>query len=133
MPEKKEGNTMTCKNCGTELTCRKKDYGGNFASTLQWQNPSGSAHYKTSNGKDFTCNIPEEEEKKPGETPKVPDYIPNTPSNAEDILHIKNKVDSIHEMAAAVFQIMVDLQLTQDPKIKELFQKLKEKNGTKVQ
>lgn len=62
MVEKKEGNTMTCNNCGIELICRIKDYGGGFEAKPQWQNENGEAHYHTSNGKDFTCNVPKDDE-----------------------------------------------------------------------
>jgi len=58
MVEKKEGNTMTCNGCGTKLICRIKDYAGDFEAKPQWQNENGEAHYHTNNGKDFTCNIP---------------------------------------------------------------------------
>jgi len=62
MVEKKEGNTMTCNSCGTELICRIKDYGGGFEAKPQWQNENGEAHYHTNNGKDFTCNVPKDDE-----------------------------------------------------------------------
>jgi hypothetical protein len=67
MVEKKEGNTMDCRNCGTLLTCREKHYkaSGNFPekTVLQWQNDDGAAHYSTKDGKNFTCNIPDDESK----------------------------------------------------------------------
>lgn len=110
MPEKKEGATMTCKGCGTELTCRSKDYGGNFAATLQWQNQDGSAHYKTTNGKDFTCNIPEgEESTTPSTTSK--DLNSFSPSLDEKFEHINHELESIKEMTASMFNILVDIQL----------------------
>ena len=59
---KKEGATQTCGKCGTDLVCRMKEYGGNFAPTLQWQNYSGEAHFKTTDGKTYVCNVPDEEE-----------------------------------------------------------------------
>lgn len=61
MVTKKEGATMTCTSCDTDLICRLKDYGGKFTPSLQWQNHDGSAHYKTSDGRNFTCNIPDEQ------------------------------------------------------------------------
>lgn len=64
MVDKKEGATMTCNNCDTDLICRKKDYGGNYKATLQWQNEDGTAHYLTKDGKNFTCVIPEDEREK---------------------------------------------------------------------
>ncbi len=68
MVDKVEGAETTCKSCATKLVCRTKDYGGNYKSTLQWQNQDGTAHYKTTNGKDFTCNISNEE---PTHSPNV--------------------------------------------------------------
>lgn len=62
MVEKKEGNTMTCNNCGTKLICRIKEYSGDFEAKPQWQNENGEAHYHTNNGKDFTCNVPKDDE-----------------------------------------------------------------------
>ena len=62
MVEKIEGATMTCLNCNTDLICRLKEYGGNYKSSLQWQNEDGTAHYSTKDGKNFTCNIPTDDE-----------------------------------------------------------------------
>jgi len=62
MPQKKEGATMECQNCGADLICRKKDYGGGYEPTLQWQNFDGTAHYSTKDGKNFTCSIPDDDE-----------------------------------------------------------------------
>jgi len=53
---------MTCLSCGTELICRIKDYGGGYEAKPQWQNEDGSAHYSTKDGKDFTCNVPKDDE-----------------------------------------------------------------------
>ena len=61
MVTKKEGAQMSCKSCGADLICHTKEYGGTYAATLQWQNSDGTAHYKTSDGKNFSCNIPEED------------------------------------------------------------------------
>ncbi len=60
MVAKKEGAIMTCTQCDCELICRLKDYGGNYPPSLQWQNYDGTAHYKTTDGKNFECNVPEE-------------------------------------------------------------------------
>ncbi len=62
MVEKKEGAEMTCRSCGTDLICRMKEYKGDFAPKLQWQNEDYSAHYNTKDGKTFTCNIPNDDE-----------------------------------------------------------------------
>ena len=58
MVEKKEGATMSCQNCGTELVCHMSSYKGDFQNKLQWQNQDGTAHYKF-NGSEYSCNIPE--------------------------------------------------------------------------
>jgi hypothetical protein len=70
MPEKKEGNTMTCNSCGTELICHMSSYKGNYKNQLQWQNEDGKAHYSTNNGKDFTCNVPKDDESQEVHTPE---------------------------------------------------------------
>lgn len=118
MVTKIEGATMECKNCDTELICRLKDYGGDYKATLQWQNYDGTAHYKTSDGKNFSCNIPEEE----GETKQT--HIPSTPSTlgdppqSQNLLNLENKIDIIlHEieltkaMVEPLFKKMVDEQI----------------------
>lgn len=73
MVEKVEGKTMDCTNCGTKLTCHMKDYGGDYKPKLQWQNEDGTAHYKTNNGVDFTCVIPDStvSDTTPGDTPNL--------------------------------------------------------------
>lgn len=119
MVTKIEGATMECKNCDTELICRLKDYGGDYKATLQWQNHDGAAHYKTSDGKNFTCNIPEEEE---GETKQT--HIPSTPSTPRDappdprLVIIESKIDIILQeieltkaMVEPLFKKMVDEQI----------------------
>lgn len=60
MVTKEENAKMTCMKCNTLLTCRTKEYKGDYAPKLQWQNEDGTAHYKTTDGKDFTCVIPNE-------------------------------------------------------------------------
>ncbi len=59
---KKEGATQTCGKCGTDLICRLKEYGGNFAPSLQWQNYDGTPHFKTPDGKNYACNVPDDDE-----------------------------------------------------------------------
>ena len=118
MVTKIEGATMECKNCDTELICRLKDYGGDYKATLQWQNSDGTAHYKTSDGKNFTCNIPEEE----GETKQT--HIPSTPSTPRDaspdprLITLESKIDIILQeieltkaMVEPLFKKMVDEQI----------------------
>ncbi len=122
---KKEGATQTCGNCGTELICRLKDYGGNFAPTLQWQNFNGTAHFKTTDGKNYNCNIPEDDETEqtriPSEAPKTPasppsSSNPNPPSFVdsairETIENIDLRLQSMEEMIQAIFRYTVDQQL----------------------
>jgi len=120
MVTKKEGAEMSCKSCGTDLVCHTKEYGGNYAPTLQWQNPDGSAHYKTSDGKNFSCNIPEED---PNQT-KIPVTTittgsPSPPNNIdvktrEELEGINLRLDRIDEMVQAIFRYTVDKQLGAD-------------------
>lgn len=109
MVQKTEGATMECRNCGTELTCRLKDYGGNYKSSLQWQNEDGTAHYKTTNGRDFTCNIAESDESpKTGETPKVSDFTPKNSSLEEKLDSLNNKVERIYAMISEQYREYID-------------------------
>ena len=117
---KTEGATMTCKQCGTNLICRLKDYGGAYAPSQQWQNKDGNAHYKTSDGKNFSCNIPED--KIEGQQtftppPTVPGTAPPLPPNPQ-ITEILNKLNEltplitrIFEMTEAVMHYTIDEQL----------------------
>lgn len=121
MVEKKEGATMTCRQCGTDLICRTKDYGGNFAPSLQWQNFDGAAHYKTTDGKKFSCNVPDDEETTQTRIPSEPATTPGTPppnATTPIIIDIKNKIEEanirlekIDEMVQAIFRYVVDEQL----------------------
>ena len=116
---KKEGAQMSCKNCGTDLVCRTKDYGGAYAPTLQWQNPDGKAHYKTTDGKDFSCNIPEEDsnQSKITEPATVPGISPPTLTSKNDVViregfeEMNLKLDRLDEMVQAIFRYTVDKQL----------------------
>ena len=112
---------MTCGQCGTNLACRMKDYGGNFAPTLQWQNFDGSAHYKTSDGKNYTCHIPEGEVHPGAEFPTPSSTTPGDPPRNTLFsidLTLKEKIEScdlrlekIEEMIQAIFRYTVDTQL----------------------
>ena len=117
---------MTCNQCGTDLICRQKDYGGNFAATLQWQNFDGAAHFKTSDGKNYSCNVPEDEDQAQTRIPVPPPaaFTPGEPpqNNSIDLLSqlvaIKNTVENIDlhlqrmdEMIQAIFRNSVDEQL----------------------
>lgn len=116
---KKEGATQTCGKCGTDLICRMKDYGGNFAPTLQWQNYDGAAHFKTSDGKTYACNVPDEEETEqtrissevpPATTPGTPPPSINL-SIINTLDEIKLNIQRIDEMVQAIFRYTVDEQL----------------------
>ena len=118
---KKEGATQTCGKCGTDIICRLKDYGGNFAPTLQWQNFDGTPHFKTSDGKTYACNVPDEEEtaqtRIPTESP--PATTPGTPPTSSSNLAILNAIEDVNlrvqrmdEMVQAIFRYTVDEQLS---------------------
>ena len=125
MVSKKEGATMICTQCDTELICRLKDYGGNYPPSLQWQNYDGAAHYKTTDGKNFECNVPEEEETEqtriPTQTARTAGDEVITATTKAQLLSISNleeKIDSIipvlekiGEMTQAIFHYTVDEQL----------------------
>ena len=117
---KKEGATQTCGKCGTDLICRLKEYGGNFAPTLQWQNFDGTPHFKTPDGKNYTCNVPDEEEtaqtRIPTESP--PARTPGDVATNSSHLAILNAIDDVNlriqkmdEMIQAIFRYTVDEQL----------------------
>ena len=122
---KKEGATQTCGICATDLICRLKEYGGNFAPTLQWQNYDGTPHFKTSDGKTYACNVPDTEETEqtriPSEIPTQtapPATTPGTPPPSIN-LSIINTLDEIKltlqrmdEMVQAIFRYTVDEQLS---------------------
>ena len=98
---KKEGATTTCRNCNSDLICRLKDYGGDYAPTLQWQNFDGSAHYKTTDGKNFECNIPDDDEaaqtRIPTDAAKTADNPqPGTVTRAEFqiLAHLEEKIET---------------------------------------
>ena len=55
--EKKEGATMKCNTCKTELVCHMSAYKGDYENKLQWQNPDGKPHYKYDNG-EYKCVMP---------------------------------------------------------------------------
>jgi len=125
MVAKKEGAIMTCTQCDTELICRLKDYGGNYPPSLQWQNYDGAAHYKTTDGKNFECNVPDEDESTqtriPTEAATTPGDAVGTATTKAQLLSISNleekiesvnlKLEKIGEMVQAIFHYTVDEQL----------------------
>ncbi len=119
---KKEGATQTCGKCGTDLICRLKDYGGNFTPTLQWQNYDETPHFKTSDGKTYACNVPNEEETAQTRIPSEisPATTPGTPPpTSSSQLAILNAIEDVNlrlqkmdEMIQAIFRYTVDEQLS---------------------
>ena len=126
---KKEGATQTCGKCATDLICRLKDYGGNFAPTLQWQNYDGTPHFKTSDGKNYACNVPDEEETAQTRIPTEVPSVATTPGNVppvsispnpispidiiieETLESINLRVLRIEEMVEAIFRYTVNEQM----------------------
>ena len=123
---KKDGATTTCKNCDTDLICRLKDYGGNYPPVLQWQNYDGTAHYKTDDGKNYVCNIPDEDEVNQTRITSVPSTPGDAPKSvgATEILLIRRmdeKIDlvfadiqRIKEFVEPIFLKMVDDQIRRE-------------------
>lgn len=129
MVTKKDGATTTCTQCGNDLICNLKDYGGNYKPTLQWQNFDGTAHYKTTDGKNFECNLPDEDEisqtrisapatvpaTTPGDKPpKVNEFV--NISTKLDTCNVKldscnAKLDRVDEVLEAIFRYTVQEQL----------------------
>ena len=126
---KKEGATQVCGKCGSDLICRLKDYGGNFAPTLQWQNFDTTPHFKTTDGIKYACNVPDEEQTAQTRIPsEIPTEAPpaTTPGDSptginsnllplssilEKIDSIMSKLNSVDEMVEAIFRYTVDEQL----------------------
>lgn len=124
MPEKKEGATTTCSKCETDLICRLKDYGANFAATLQWQNFDGTPHYKTTDGKNYSCNVPDEDELDVQSQITKPSL--DESSTKEEIIILSNlnsklevileKLERVREMVEPLFQKMVNEQIRKNAK-----------------
>ena len=111
---------MTCKQCGTDLICRLKDYGGTYAPSLQWQNQDGNAHYKTSDGKNFSCNIPEDKVEgqhtftAPATVPGTAPPLPPSPQLTEILSKLNDlttMTTRIFEMSEAIMRYTIDKQL----------------------
>lgn len=120
MATKKDGATTICTQCGANLVCNLKDYGGNYKPTLQWQNYDGTAHYKTADGKNFECNLPSDEEQAQSRIPSIPttpgDSSPKSPfvifaSLDEKIESCYIKLDRIEQVLEALFRHTVEEQL----------------------
>jgi len=112
--EKTDGAEMTCKSCGTELICHMSNYKGNYKNQLQWQNEDGKAHYSTTNGKDFTCNVPEQEEPIPdNEIELKPKDKSQTvlPENIPHNLTTQDMLERIYAMTAEMYQNFTDRKL----------------------
>lgn len=100
--EKIEGAKMVCKQCGSTLICRRKEYQGNV--TLQWQNEEGGAHYQYSNG-NYSCNISEQK-------PQASN------SNNNEIFEMLRAIDAIcieiQKTTDLIFQTVTDLKIDKD-------------------
>lgn len=105
---------MTCKSCSTELTCRTKDYGGNYEPKLQWQNEDGTAHYATKDGKDFTCNIPESALTFTNTTTTAGNTVTFSPSYDEKLDAINTKLERIYSMIAEQYREYQDRKENQE-------------------
>lgn len=105
MVEKKDGAEMTCKSCDTELICHMSNYKGDFKNKLQWQNEDGTAHYKF-NGKDYSCNIPKQEETEPNEIELKPKDKSQTtlPEKIPHNLTTQEMLERIYAMTAEMYQ-----------------------------
>lgn len=87
--DKVEGAEKDCGQCGTHLTCRMSTVkpNSNFPPKLQWQNPDGTPHFKTKDGKNYTCNIPDGSSK-PNRNPKIHfDVKPLSVDEVEKLVH----------------------------------------------
>lgn len=104
---------MTCLSCNTDLICRLKDYGGDYKPKLQWQNEDGTAHYKTNDGKNFDCIIPNEIELNPKDeesTPIIQNSTVETSTSSgqtngveEQLAALNLKVESIYSIIKTQF------------------------------
>lgn len=111
MVEKKEGAEMQCRNCGTVLECHMSNYKGNFENKLQWQNEDGTAHYSTKDGKNFTCNIPEDESKEQ-ETLQSEQNLSKGESNPEiiSLATLDAKLQTIEGITQSILHIVADMK-----------------------
>lgn len=109
MVEKTEGAEMKCKSCGTDLICHMSNYKGDFKNKLQWQNENGTAHYKF-NGKDYSCNIPEQEENEIELKPKDESQT-TLPENIPHNLTTQEMLERIYAMTAEMYRDFRDRKL----------------------
>jgi len=121
LPEKVEGAEMTCRSCGTDLICRMKEYKGDYEPKLQWQNEDGTAHYNTKDGKNFTCNIQDDDAEEffpPKPTLDIPETDEITASHIDKqlilISQIEKKVISYLEKDVAPAKIGLYVKLIYD-------------------
>ena len=118
---KTDGAEMTCKSCGTELICHMSDYKGDFKNKLQWQNEDGKAHYKF-NGKEYSCNIPEQEEPIPDNEIELKSKEQSTLQSEQNLSKgeskpeiislatLDEKIKTVHVMCEAILHIVTDLK-----------------------
>ena len=113
MKAKVVGNEDECWQCGTHVICREIPATDKYPAKPQWQNEDGSAHYNFDfKTKETKCNIPE------GEPLEIQTTIDTTQEKeiqnsnqkiSNELIFEKQKL--ILESVAAIFRIMVDLQL----------------------
>ena len=93
---------------------------------MQWQNFDGAAHFKTTDGKTYVCNVPDDDESAqtriPSQSPSAPSAFtpgdPPSPDLLPQLIAIKNTVENIElhlqrmdEMVQAIFRNSIDEQL----------------------
>jgi len=132
MVDKTEGAEMTCRTCGTDLICRMKEYKGDFAPKLQWQNENGTAHYSTKDGKNFSCNIPEGQDQESIQTGLWEKTITTASDSISPNISLDVKVDkliakadSILDTCVSILHIVSDIK-TQGVKISTGTEQVKE-------
>lgn len=121
MVEKKLGAEMDCGKCGTHVTCNEKTYAAYkdkpARTVLQWQNDDDTAHYKF-NGKEYSCNIPEETD--PDEimlNPKIKEAQTTIQENATTsvlpvtLAELKDEIKFQREILQSILHIVADLKL----------------------
>lgn len=97
---------MNCMKCGTLLTCHEKTYPETETfkakTVMQWQNEDGSAHYSTSDGKNFSCNIPNDKS----------DNKPSTDTNTKLYSEsVEQRLDSLTGICQSILEIVSGIKM----------------------
>ena len=106
MVEKTDGAEMTCLSCQTDLICRLKDYGGDYKPKLQWQNFDGAAHYKTTDGKNFTCVVPADDESQEVHPQEKLNITPVPEIDKVTGEYVDNQITLIRQIESRVFSVL---------------------------